>query len=207
MILETFCSGPLRTNAYIVACSNTHKAALFDAPYQCFDEVVAFLNKKKLLLQTLFLTHSHIDHIADVSVFKKNYPLIDIVIHPLDQKNLIDPGSDGIGLFSVEAQKPTKLITDGEEFFIGDLSLEVIHTPGHSPGGVCYFFPHEKILISGDTLFKGTYGSLSLPTAQPEKMKESLLRLAKLPQTTKVYPGHGRPTTIEGEPWLMKPLS
>ncbi len=80
--------------------------------------------------------------------------------------------------------------------------IKVIHTPGHSPGGVCFYLPSEKILFSGDTLFRGTIGNLSLPTARPDLMWDSLKKLAALPPETKVYPGHGGPTTISAEKWI-----
>jgi glyoxylase-like metal-dependent hydrolase (beta-lactamase superfamily II) len=73
---------------------------------------------------------------------------------------------------------------------VGKLQLQVIHTPGHSPGGVCFYLADQKTLISGDTLFRGTIGNLSFPTARPKLMWSSLKRLAQLPQDTKVYPGH-----------------
>ena len=204
MILETFRSGPLNTNAYLIACPATHKAALFDAPYECYADVVLCLAEKKLTLEAIYLTHSHIDHIADLSIFKKNFPNIQIWIHSLDQRNLSEPGSDGIGLFSIEPVTATGFLSHDDKKMIGQIPFSVIHTPGHSPGGVCFFFPNEKVLISGDTLFKGTYGSLSLPTAEPSKMMSSLSVLAHLDEKTRVFPGHGRSTTIGDEKWLKR---
>jgi glyoxylase-like metal-dependent hydrolase (beta-lactamase superfamily II) len=85
---------------------------------------------------------------------------------------------------------------------LGDIVIDVIHLPGHSPGGVGFYLKKQDTLISGDTLFKGSIGRLDLPTSEPEKMWNSLDKLAKLPPKTRVIPGHGDETTIGEESWL-----
>jgi glyoxylase-like metal-dependent hydrolase (beta-lactamase superfamily II) len=82
------------------------------------------------------------------------------------------------------------------------LQIEVIHTPGHSPGGVCYLIEKEHVMISGDTLFKGSIGRLDFPSSDAEKMWSSLERLSRLAPETKVFPGHGESTTLARENWL-----
>jgi glyoxylase-like metal-dependent hydrolase (beta-lactamase superfamily II) len=93
-------------------------------------------------------------------------------------------------------------LEDGQVLAVGEFQIEVIHTPGHTPGGVCFYLKEQKILFSGDTLFQGTIGNLSFPTARPARMWDSLKRLAALPKETRVYPGHGDPTTIGKEQWI-----
>jgi glyoxylase-like metal-dependent hydrolase (beta-lactamase superfamily II) len=98
--------------------------------------------------------------------------------------------------------KADGFLIEGQKLTVGDLDIEVIHTPGHTPGGVCFYLPKEKVLISGDTLFRGTIGNLNFPTSRPDLMWGSLKKLAALPADTKVYPGHGGSTTIGAEKWI-----
>jgi hydroxyacylglutathione hydrolase len=150
----------------------------------------------------ILLTHSHWDHTAEVSLLKEQLQ-VPIYIHKEDVKNLEEPGSDRLPLlYPIRAVKPDDYLYDGQILMVGELAIEVIHTPGHTPGGVCFYLKQQKALFSGDTLFKGTIGNLSFPTARPKLMWASLERLAKLPKDTKVYPGHGPATTIGAEEWL-----
>jgi hydroxyacylglutathione hydrolase len=126
-------------------------------------------------------------------------------IHHLDTPNLQNPGSDGLPCWvMIEGVSPTLLLKEGMEIPLGKLKIQVIETPGHTPGGVCFYLPDHHLLFSGDTLFQGTIGNLSFPTARPELMWQSLSKLAKLPQETRVLPGHGPETTIGKEPWLER---
>ena len=102
----------------------------------------------------------------------------------------------------IKGARPSHDLVEGQILRVGQLKALVIATPGHTPGGVCFYFKKENILISGDTLFKGSIGNLSFPTAEPAKMWHSLKQLARLPPDTHVYPGHGGPTTIKEEYWL-----
>ncbi|MGH2611780.1 MAG: MBL fold metallo-hydrolase, partial [Rhabdochlamydiaceae bacterium] len=128
-----------------------------------------------------------------------------LYIHPSDEENLKKPGSDKLPLFfSIDGVEADGFLKEGEIFRIGNLELKVIETPGHSPGGVCLWFPKEKVLFSGDTLFQGSMGRIDFPTSRPSQMWQSLKKLAKLPPETKVYPGHGPATTIAQEAWMTK---
>ncbi|MES2198796.1 MAG: MBL fold metallo-hydrolase [Chlamydiota bacterium] len=202
MILETFCCGPCQTNSYLVACPITHKAFVVDASQGSAPLIQRALQKHKLTLEKIFLTHSHWDHIADAKeLFSSTQaPLL---IHRLDAPNLILPGKDGLPLyFSIEGMEPTGFLEEGDILTVGELTIQVLHTPGHSPGGVCLYLPKEESLFSGDTLFQGTMGRIDFPTSKPEDMWKSLQKLAKLPSHTKVFPGHGDPTSIRNEPWM-----
>jgi hydroxyacylglutathione hydrolase len=202
MIIEIFPSGPFATNAYIAACPLTREAAVVDPAPNSFKKIFAFFSEQQIKPTHILLTHSHWDHIADVAALKKQYN-IPVYIHALDALNLEKPGSDGLPCWiSIEGVKPDRLIEEGDCYKIGSLNFQIIHTPGHSPGGVCFYFPEEHILFSGDTLFKGTIGNLSFPTACADSMWISLEKLSKLPAKTQVYPGHGERTTIGLEHWL-----
>lgn len=202
MILETFPCGPFGTNAYLIGCENTGKGIFIDPAPESAEKLLKAAKKHKLQIEAIYLTHSHWDHIADVAVLKEKLSL-NIYIHPKDAENLKHPGSDHVPLFmKVKGAEPTHFLEEGQLHHIGDLNFIVIHTPGHCPGSVCFYFEKEKVLISGDTLFKGTIGTLSLPTGEEEKMWASLKKLALLPPSTKVYPGHGDSTTLKEEEWI-----
>lgn len=204
MIFQPFPSGPFQTNAYVVACKTTKKAAIVDPSPKSFKAISAFIAQNQLIPEKILLTHSHWDHIADVAKCKQEYN-IPIWVHPLDRANLESPGADGLPYWvHIEAASADHLLEDAESFFVGNIEFTTIYTPGHTPGGVCFYSSQEKALLSGDTLFQGTFGSLSLPTSQSELMWSSLDKLAKLPPETIVYPGHGASTTIGQEDWLPR---
>ena len=202
MILETFPSGPLSTNAYLLACEVTKHAAIIDVPLESSNLLLQRAKELSLSIDMILLTHSHWDHIAEVSVLKERLK-IPVYIHREDADNLEHLGCDGLPVFfPLKGIKADGYLVEGQNLSVGTLMLTVIHTPGHSPGGVCFYIPSEKTLISGDTLFCGTFGNLSLPTAQPKAMWESLKKLNFLPGETKVFPGHGQETTIGAEKWM-----
>jgi hydroxyacylglutathione hydrolase len=202
MILETFPLGPAETNAYLLGCSETKRAAVIDAPLHSAKEIEKSAHRLGLRIDMLLLTHSHWDHIVDAALFKEKWG-IPIYIHSEDAENLRHPGSDRLPMiFSVTGVEPDGLLQDAQIVSVGNLTLEVIHTPGHTPGGVCFYLAEQQTLFSGDTLFHRAIGNLSFPTAQPQLMWKSLKRLARLPPHTKVYPGHGGSTTIGQESWI-----
>ena len=202
MFLHKFALGPLRTNTILFGCEKSKKGVVID-PSQGAARVVC--NKAQELgveIEKILLTHSHWDHFV-VAYLLKDEIKAPLYVHALDAQNLMTPGSDKLPLFiSIHPVQPDGFLAEGDSIFIGDLKGQVIHTPGHSPGGVCFWFPDEKILFSGDTLFRGTMGALHLPTADASQMWISLAKLAKLPSQTRVIPGHGEETTIGAEVWL-----
>ncbi|MGD2169208.1 MAG: MBL fold metallo-hydrolase [Chlamydiota bacterium] len=202
MILEVFKTGPLDTNALVIACKETGIAAIFDAPFGSCEAIIDFCKRKSLKVQALYLTHSHWDHIGNCHLLKKSLQ-VPIYVHEKDAENLTNPGVDGVPMIApVQGMTPDGFLQDGEKISIGNLSFIVLHTPGHSPGSVCFYEKNQKVVISGDTLFKGSFGSVAFPSSNRFDMIESLKKLAKLPENTKVYPGHGEPTLIGKEKWL-----
>ncbi len=196
--LVAFPSGPLGTNAYLIVCKKTNSAALVDAPPDSHLKIARECEKRGLKLETFILTHSHWDHIAEAYLVSKR-PLI----HQEDAYNLQAPGSDRVPTWmQIEPVEPLGFIKEGDTILVGESSWKVIHTPGHTPGGICLYSQAEEMLISGDTLFRGSMGRIDIPTAEPERMWQSLKKLSLLPQETRVFPGHGGPTTIGNEGWL-----
>jgi hydroxyacylglutathione hydrolase len=199
MILYQFLFGPLETRAILIGCSQTKNAAAIDPSPGSARALLDKAKEQGLQIKKILLTHSHWDHFADAYALQKETKA-PLSVHRLDAQNVEQPGSDGLPLFiPIPAVKVDHHLTDGEKIEVGLLQLEVIHTPGHSPGGVCFYLKEQNLLIAGDTLFKGTIGSLSLPTARPNEMIQSLKKLSQLPPATRVLPGHGDETTIGKE--------
>jgi glyoxylase-like metal-dependent hydrolase (beta-lactamase superfamily II) len=202
MIVYKFPSGPLETNAILVGCPNTKRGAVIDPSLGSTEAILQFAATAGLAIEKILLTHSHWDHFADVHELKMKTSSL-LYVHSSDAKNLEHPGSDGIPLFfPIHGAKPDRLLKDGDCIQVGELKIEVIHSPGHSPGSICYYLQEQGLLFSGDTLFQGSIGNLHLPTAEPHHMWASLRKLAKLPKETRVIPGHGDDTSIGDESWL-----
>lgn len=204
MFIEIFPSGPLETNAILIGCSSTKEAIVIDPAFQSAEKLIRKAADEGLDVKKIYLTHSHWDHTADLAKLKKKLE-VPLYVHELDAKNVEIPGSDGLPLYiPIEPATPDIFLEEGQEHSIGNLTFRVIHTPGHSPGSVCFYFEKEKVLISGDTLFKGSFGKVCFPGSSEEDMVFSLEKLARLPKDTRVIPGHGSSTTIGQETWLER---
>ncbi len=203
MIIEKVVAGPLETNAYLVGCEITKKAMIIDPAFESSERLLLLIKKHGLAVDAIYLTHSHFDHIADVAKLKKEKGYL-VYVHKEDAGNLRKPGSDGIpDMLGLQPVEPDGYLEEGQVRKMGNLTFTCIHTPGHSLGSVLFYFFEEKVLFSGDTLFKGTYGRVDLPTSDKEKMKTSLEKIKKLSDDVVVYPGHGGLTTIGREKkWL-----
>jgi len=200
--VQCFPSGPFETNAYLLACLETSKGMFIDPAPGSFENLTNASAGVKI--EGILLTHSHWDHIGDLKKLKTSFD-VPVYVHQKDRANVVKPGSDGLPLMSpIEGVEPEFDLKEGQIITIGHLELKVIETPGHTPGGVCFYLEKEKILFAGDTLFKGSIGNLSLPTADRSAMWKSLEKLEKLPADTVVYSGHGPSTTIGDENWLPK---
>lgn len=197
-------SGPCATNCYLVACASSGVAVVIDPAPGSRAWIQRQLEKEKWLLKAIWLTHSHWDHFADASALQQLYEL-PLVVHRLDAENVLHPGKDGLPFFiPISPARVDQCLEGDERLTLGQLTFQVLHTPGHSPGCVCFYEANQRVLFSGDTFFKGSIGNLSFPTSCPDVMWSSLKRLASLPSDTKVYPGHGPSTTIGAESWLSE---
>lgn len=204
MIIEKFICGPFDTNTLLIVCEETKKAAVVDPSVGAYKKILAYAKKNDLTIESIYLTHSHWDHIGNVAQIKEETNA-KVYVHKLDAPNLQNPGKDGLPVFErIKKVVPDKYFEEGDKLKVGTIELQVIHTPGHTPGSVCLYIPKEKVLISGDTLFAGSIGNISFPSSQPKLMWQSLKKLAKLPPDTKVLPGHGESTTIDKEKWISK---
>lgn len=201
-LIECFPSGPFETNCYILACTEKDQGVIIDPAPGSYDALIK--GAAGIEIQAILLTHSHWDHIGDLKKVKQSFG-VPVYVHPLDQDNVSAPGSDGLPLmFPIEGVAVDFDLKEGMVIEVGTLKIDVIETPGHTPGGVSFYLKKENILFSGDTLFKGSIGNLSFPHSSPSAMWKSLKKLERLPPQTVVYPGHGPSTTIGDETWLPK---
>ena len=202
--IQCYPSGPLTTNAYILGCQKTNKGIIIDpAPFSA-DSLIQGCLQMHVHVEAVLLTHSHWDHIGDLKKIQSHFN-VPVYVHPSDRENVVKPGSDRLPLiYPIEGIEPDFDLEDNAVFQVGHLELRVITTPGHTPGSVCFYLSQEKVLFSGDTLFKGSIGSTSLPTGEPHKIWQSLQTLKRLPDETVVYPGHGLTTTIGQEKHLTR---
>jgi len=202
--LECFISGPFQTNVYVLISSSSKEAVVVDPAPESADKIFSLLEEKDKTLSAIWITHSHWDHTADCR-FLLEEQKVPVVVHKYDADNLQTPGCDGLPCYvDMQSVTPSKYVKEGDILTIGESTWKVIHTPGHSPGSVCFYNEKEGALISGDTLFAKTMGNISFPTSSPHLMGTSLFRLSTLPPSTRVFPGHGESTTIGNErSWML----
>jgi glyoxylase-like metal-dependent hydrolase (beta-lactamase superfamily II) len=189
------------TGAYEEICSivwsNNNQVLIFD-PGDDAELIAQTLSEKGLSVAAYCCTHAHADHINALAKLYAHFPA-PILMHSADLKWAFSPVNQIPPHYPVPPQPQNTEILPLEsqsEWTFSDLTFQVIQTPGHTPGCCCLYFPEGQILISGDTLFKGSCGRTDLPGGNPKQMTESLKILAKLPIETRVYPGHGPDTTI-----------
>jgi glyoxylase-like metal-dependent hydrolase (beta-lactamase superfamily II) len=203
------------TNCYLVAQSKEADSLIAIDPGDEADVILRAIGNKKL--EAIILTHGHYDHIGAVAELVDK-TAADVYTHVLEAENIKTNYKEiveGFAYFtrlqnaksnvevdlSFDNDKPTiSHHINGTEFInIAGLELEVIHTPGHTPGGVCLYSAKDGVLFSGDTLFLGTCGRTDFGGGSPQSMHDSLQLLSQLPKETVVYPGHGASTTINDE--------
>ncbi len=198
MIIKTIVVGPLDVNCYIFGCEDTKVAAIID-PGDNADEIIKAIDKEGLRPEFIINTHAHFDHIGGVKAIQEHFK-IDFLLHKEDLF-LIDNASEqatAFGLSPIPKPDVNKFVNNGDKISLGDKVINVIHTPGHSPGCVCYHV--DNSVFVGDTMFAGSIGRTDLPGGSYETLINSIKeRLFPLGDSTIVYPGHGPSTTIESE--------
>ena len=211
MKVEVFPLVLFGVNLYVVYDPVEKEAAIIDPGIidgREFDRIDEFLRAHDLKLVAVINTHLHIDHAIANSALAEKYG-VPVMAHADDAflgDNLIDQARKFNLPFKVKDAAVSHHLFDGEKIRIGSGELEVIHLPGHSPGGIGLYDPEDHFLISGDTLFNGSVGRTDLPGGNMARLIESIRkRLLTLPDDTVVYPGHGPASTI-GKEKLINPF-
>lgn len=188
-----FVVGGFGTNSYLLLNEN-NKGFIID-PGANGKEILEYIKENKIDLDGIILTHGHGDHIGAVPLIVKELN-IPVYIHSLDSKMLADSYlnlTGGMGMNPVNI-KADNLLEDGSEIHLEDKTIKAIHTPGHTPGGICLYV--DNILFSGDTLFELSIGRTDFPGGDYGQIINSINSLMVLPEDTVVYPGHGAETTL-----------
>ncbi|TVM00908.1 MAG: MBL fold metallo-hydrolase [Candidatus Brocadia sp. WS118] len=198
IIFETLPVGPLAVNCYIIGSKKDHNAVVIDAGGD-HEEILKTLKKHNLILQFILNTHAHFDHVGGVR------PLQDLtkakfLLHREDCVLLdyLNDQTEAFGLPAIPIPKVDKPLVDNEVILIGNETIRVIHTPGHSPGSICFLI--DNVVFTGDTLFAGSIGRTDLYGGSYHELISSIkIRLFTLEDHFIVYPGHGTFTTIGEE--------
>ena len=193
--------GPVMTNCYTVSNVQTKDTVIID-PADSGDHLVAMIEDQVLVLRAILLTHGHFDHCMAVPRLKEAYPEIQVIIGKDDLKWLQDPTLNLSVPFTGEAFScdADRTVEDGEVMDILGTKMQCIQVPGHTPGGMCYYFPEQNLLFDGDTLFSGSVGRTDFPGGNQDALMNGIRKkLLTLPEETLVFPGHDRATTIKRE--------
>ena len=188
--------GMIQNFNYLIGCSETKECGVVDAAFEV-DRILSTAKKDGMKITTALFTHTHYDHVDGIGELTKRANIGKIYVHKNEAKAL-----------SEFKEKVTE-IDDGSLIPIGNISLKVLHTPGHLPGCVCYL--GDNFVVTGDTLFTGAIGRCDFPESNPKDMYKSLQKLKELPDDTRVYPGHDYGASItstigeekKSNPYLM----
>lgn len=196
MDVKLFINQRTNGNSYVVSCGE--ESYIVDPGGFDMTESLNYIKESGLNLKGILLTHGHYDHIIGIPEILE-YKNVPVYISERDYDFLFDSSlSLSIWLdldFKLSEDAEVIKLRENDEIF----GLKIIETPGHTHGGICYYNEEDKILISGDTIFKMNYGRTDLPTGNMGDMKKSISKLMELPGDVIVYPGHGGETTIENE--------
>ncbi|RJQ51340.1 MAG: MBL fold metallo-hydrolase [Nitrospiraceae bacterium] len=197
MILKKLVVGPLQENCYIVGDKKTKQAIVID-PGDEPDRILDEIKEHGLEVSAVILTHAHFDHVGAAGDIRKGTGA-KILMHKDDMEayGLAKEQAFFWGYEMEDLPQPDGFVDEGDEIKAGNLGFRVMHTPGHSQGGICLY--GEGVVFTGDTIFQGSVGRTDFPGGSIEELRESFRRLLDLPEDTKVFSGHGPETTIGTE--------
>jgi len=190
--------GPIQANCYVLGCERTIEAAVID-PGGDVDKILMTLSKDKFRCVYIINTHGHFDHTGDNKRLKE-VTGAKLVIHRADAPMILHQGSNGSlwGMEVEDSPPPDLYVEEKDVITFGDISLKVLHTPGHSPGGISLV--SDKMVFVGDTLFAGSIGRTDLPGGDYEELIRNVKeKIFPLGDDVVIYPGHGPKTTVGRE--------
>ncbi|MGI5864449.1 MAG: MBL fold metallo-hydrolase [Myxococcales bacterium] len=205
LVVESLVVGPFGVNAYLVGEPESRSALLID-PGADLEALARLLEKTGFTLAAIVNTHAHIDHVGAVAEAKRRFGA-PYWLHEADKGLLgaLPVQAMMFGFPAPEVPEVDRWLNDGDALELGKATGRVIHTPGHSPGGCCLYFPDDKLVFTGDTLFRGSIGRTDLPGGSDEEIARSIReRLFTLGDEITFYPGHG-PSGLIGEQRLGNP--
>lgn len=195
--IKSISVGPLEVNTFLIWDSSTHEAILVD-PGDEPDRIIDMIKEEELQLKYIVCTHAHFDHVGAIPELRQETGT-PVLIHR-DEREIYEAARDMAAFWGYDIDplpEPDRFVEEGEKLKVGGLEFTVLHTPGHSPGGISLY--GEGIVVTGDTLFAGSVGRTDFHGGDIEKLKASFRRLLELPEETVVLPGHGPSSTIGRE--------
>ncbi len=200
MKIQNFVLGMVGTNCYLAVNEEEKQCILID-PAVYSGEITEQIRREGLNLRAILLTHGHFDHIMGIDGFRKEFPEIPVYAHREEEALLRDASMNASLEFGRQYTfSGAAYAEDGDVLDLAGMQFRVIHTPGHTIGGCCYYLQEEKVLFSGDTLFQESIGRTDFPTGNGGQLMRSIReKLFTLPEETAVYPGHMERTTIGDE--------
>ena len=202
MKIDCLALGAYETNCYVLRSSEAAEDCLIVDAGLGADKLIKFLHENTLNPVSIVLTHGHIDHIEGVAALRAEFPDIKVYIHKLDAEMLTEPYTNLSAMTGIPfcVESADFLLEEQSIIEQADIKLSVLHTPGHTPGGICLYCEEEGIVFTDDTLFADSIGRTDFPNGNTEQLLQSIReKLFTLPDETKVYPGHGPMTTIAHE--------
>ena len=199
MKIEKFVLGSMSTNCYLLINEETKELVVVD-PATCPDYLVSHVKSNGYIPKAIFLTHAHFDHVMGIDGWVKEFN-VPVYLHEEETTILADPKLNLSYMFGTNySYNQVRELKDGQLLEVAGLEFQVIHTPGHTAGGCCYYEEAEGVLMSGDTLFYRSVGRSDFPTGDMMTLVSSIReKLFCLPDDVMVYPGHDRVTSIADE--------
>lgn len=188
--------GPIQTNCYIVTEDGNANCVVID-PGEEAEKIAGYIREKGWNCEAILLTHGHFDHITGVAPLAAA-TRAKVCAYEQERELMMDPEQNGCRMMGYEvALEPEILLKDGQTVVFAGIEFKVIHTPGHTSGGCCYYVEKENTLFAGDTIFMESVGRTDFPTGNSGQLLESIRKkVLTLPDEVRIYPGHGPETSV-----------